>query len=132
MIFAVAGAVTAVALTSYGTFKNSNHSDDWPEWLIGNVIILAATVLVYAVFVRRALQQEGARSATRTALVLAVLAVATTILYNFGFDAVLASGAVCTAIAANQRAGRWTATTSVAIALSAAAIILATLFAITG
>jgi RsiW-degrading membrane proteinase PrsW (M82 family) len=130
MIFAVAGAVTAIALTGYGTFKDSHHS--WPEWLVGIVVIVAATVLVYAVFVRRALRHDGARPAARTALVLAVLAVATTVLYNFGFDAVLASAAICTALAANHRAGRWTAITGVAMALSAAAVILAILFAITG
>jgi len=45
---------------------------------------------------------------------------------------VLASAAICAALAANQRAGRWTAITLVAMALSAAAIILATLFAIIG
>jgi hypothetical protein len=71
-------------------------------------------------------------TANRTALVLAMLAVASIAVFYLGLDAVLASGAVCTALAANRRAGRWTTATRVAMALSAAAIILATFFAITG
>lgn len=132
MSFAVGGAVTAAVLTGYGTFKGGNHFDDLPEFFGNLAIIGAATVLVYAVFVRRALHSAGARTATRTALVLAILAVATTVVFYLGLDAVLASGAACTALTANHRAGRWTPTTRVAVALSAAAIVLATFFAITG
>lgn len=132
MIFAVAGAVTAAALTSYGTFKGGNHADELLEWFGNMAIIVAATVLVFVVFVRRALRSDGAQPAARTGLVLAVLAVATTVVFFLGLDVVLASGAVCTAFAANQRTGRWTPVTGVAVALAAAAITLAVVFAITG
>lgn len=132
VIFAVAGAAAAIALTGYGTFKGGDHSDDWWEWLLGIVILIATTVLVFGVFVRRALARDGAQSAARTARVLAVLAVATTVVYYLGFDAVLASGAICTALEARSRTGRWTALTGVAIALSVAAITFAVVFAITG
>ena len=132
VLFAIGGATTAAVLTGYGTFKGGNHADDLPEFIGNLAIIVAATVLVYAVFVRRALHSDGARTVTRTALVLAMLAVATIIVFYLGLDAVLASGAVCTALAANNRAGRWTTATVVAMALSAAAILLATFFAITG
>jgi hypothetical protein len=132
LIFAIGGAVTAAVLTGYGTFKGGDHYDDLPEFFGNLAIIVAATVLVYAVFVRRALHSDGARAATRTASVLAMLAVATIIVFYLGLDVVLASGAVCTALAANHRAGRWTTATRVAVALSAAAIFLATFFAITG
>ena len=132
MIFAIGGAVTAAVLTGYGTFKGGNHSDDLPEFFGNLAIIGAATAVVYAVFVRRALHSDGARTATRTALVLAMFAVATIVVFYLGLDVVLASAAVCTALAAIHRAGRWTTATRVAMALSAAAIVLATFFAITG
>ena len=132
MIFAIGGAVTSAVLTGYGTFKGGNHFDDLPLYFGNLAIIVAATVLVYAVFVRRALHSDGARTATRTAVVLAMLAVATFVVFYLGLPAVLASGAVCTALAANHRAGRWTTATRVAMTLSAAAVVLATFIAITG
>jgi hypothetical protein len=67
---------------------------------------------------------------SRTALVLSLLAVASIVIAHLGLTAVLAAGAVCTALAARQRAGRWTAVPGVAAGLSAAAVALAVIFAI--
>ena len=132
-LFAVAGAALSVALTGYGTFKEDNLSGDLPVWLFGNLpIIAAATVLVFAVFVRRALRHRDPAPVARTSLVLAMLAVATIVVFFSGLPCVFAAGALCTALAARERAGAWTAVPGVAVALSAVAVALAVVLAIIG
>ena len=129
--FAVGGAATSAALTAYGTFKEDNQPGDLPGWLFINLPIIAvATVLVFAVVVRRALRRRDAEPVARTALVLSLLAVASVAIVYLGLTAVLAAGALCTALAARQRTGRWTVVPGVAVALSAAAVTLAAVFAI--
>jgi hypothetical protein len=132
-LFAVAGAGLSVALTGYGTFKEDNLPGDLPVWLFGNLSIIAvATVLVFAVFVRRALRQHDPAPIARISLVLGLLAVATIVVFFSGLPCVLAAAAVCTALAARERAGGWTAVPRVAVALSTVAVILAVFLAITG
>lgn len=88
--FAAAGAATSTALTAYGTFKEDNLPGDLPTWLFINLPIIAvATVLVFTVFVRRALRHHDPEPAARTALVLSLLAVASVVIFNFGLNAVL-------------------------------------------
>ncbi len=129
--FAAGGAGLAAALTAYGTFKGDELPGDLPTWLFINLpIIGVATSLVFAVIVRRALRRQGAEPVSRTALVLALLAVASVVISNFGLNTVLAAGAACTALAAKRRAGRWTAVPGVAVTLSAAAIVLAIVYAL--
>lgn len=131
--FAIGGAALAAALTAYGTFKGENRAGDMPVWLFINLpIIGVATVLVFAVFVRRALRYEEADPVSRTALVLALLAVASVVISNFGMNTVLAAGAACTALAAKQSVGRLTAVSGVAATLAAAAIALAVVYALIG
>ena len=133
VLFAVVGAALSVALTGYGTFKEDNLPGDLPVWLFGNLPIIAvATVLVFAVFVRRGLRHRDPAAIARTSLVLAMLAVATIVVFFSGLPSVLAAGALCTAVAARTRAGGWTAVPGVAVALSAVAVALAAVLAITG
>jgi hypothetical protein len=87
---------------------------------------------VFAVVVRRALRRPGAEPPARTALVLSLLAVASIVITYLGLNCVLAAGALCTALAARRRTGRWTAAPGVAVALSAVAVALAVVFAIIG
>jgi hypothetical protein len=132
-LFAVAGAGLSVALTAYGTFKEDNLPGDLPVWLFGNLSIIAvATVLVFGVFVRRALRQQDPAPIARTSLVLGLLAVATIVVFFSGLPSVLAAAAVCTALAARERAGRWTTAPRVAVALSAVAVGFAIVLAIIG
>jgi hypothetical protein len=131
--FAAGGAVLSAVLTGYGTFKEDNLPGDLPGWLFVNLPIIAiTTVLVFAVFVRRALRRPGAEPPARTALVLSLLAVASIVIAYLGLNCVLAAAALCTALAARRRAGRWTAALGVAVALSAVAVGLAVVFAIIG
>jgi len=130
-LLAVAGASLSVALTGYGTFKEDNLPGDLPVWLFGNLPVIAvATVLVFAVFVRRALRQHDPAAIARTSLVLSLLAVAAIVVFFSGLPSVLAAGALCTALAARERAGGWTAVPGVAVALSAVAVALAVVLAI--
>jgi hypothetical protein len=131
MLFAVTGAAVSVALTGYGTFKEDNLPGDLPVWLFTNLPIIAvATVLVFTVFVRRALRQHDPGATARTALVLALVAVATIVVFFSGLPSVLAAGALCTALAVREREGRWTTVPGVAVALSAVAVALAVVLAI--
>jgi hypothetical protein len=97
-----------------------------------SVTTSVATVLVFAVFVRRVLRQHDPAPIARISLVLGVLAVATIVVFFSGLPSVLAAAAVCTALAARERAGEWTAVPRVAIALSTVAILLAVFLAIAG
>lgn len=132
-IFAVSGAALSAVFTAFGTFKGHTQPGDQQVWLFINLpIVVAATILVFAVIVRRALLDTGPERAARTGLVLSLLAVASTVFANFGLNAVLASGAVCCAFAARQRTGRWSAVPGVAVALSVTAVALAAVFALIG
>lgn len=132
-LFALGGAAAAMALTAYGTFKEGNQPGDVPGWLFINVpIIVVATALVFGLVVPRVLRSDDVEAPARAALVLSLLGVATVPVASFGFPAVLAAAALCTATATRRRTGRWTGVASVAVVLSIVAIAGALFFAIVG
>jgi hypothetical protein len=133
-IFAVGGAAASMALTAYGSFKEEVIlPGDVPGWLFINVpIIIVATALVFGLVVSRVLRSDDPEAGARAALVLSLVGLATVIVANFGFPAVLAAGALCAATAARRRTGRWTGVGGVAVVLSVVAVAGATLFAIVG
>jgi hypothetical protein len=132
-IYAAGGAGASVALTAYGSFKGDNLPGDVPGWVFINVpIIVVATALVFGLVVPRALRSDDPQAPARAALVLSLLGVATVLVANFGFPAVLAAAALCTATASRRRTGRWTGVAGVAVVLSAVALAGALFFAIVG
>jgi hypothetical protein len=132
ILFALAGAAVSAVLTAYGTFKGGHgHSAD--EWLLVNLPIIAiATAVIFGTAVRYALRDGSGSRAARTALILAVAGVATTVVFYLGLNAVLAAAATCCALAARRAAGRWSSVAVVSLALSAAAVGLAIVLAIYG
>ena len=129
--FAVGGAGTSVALTGYGTFKEDNQPGDLPDgcsstcrsspsrpcwssrwWCAARCGTTTPNRWPAPRWCCHCSRSPRSRSSIS------------------GLTAVLAAGALCTALAARQRAGRWTAVPGVAVALSAAAVALAVVFAI--
>jgi len=88
--------------------------------------------VIFGVVVRYALRDPSGARAARTALILSLAGVATTVVFYLGFNAVLAGAATCCALAARRGAGRLTSVSAVALALSAAAVGLAVVLAIYG
>jgi len=133
ILFALAGAVVSAGLTAYGTFKEDNHPGDTRAWLLVNLPIIAiATAVIFGTAVRYALRDGSGSRAARTALILSVAGVATTVVFYLGLNAVLAAAATCCALAARRAAGRWSSVAVVSLALSAAAVGLAIVLAIYG
>jgi hypothetical protein len=131
--YAVGGAAVSLVLTAYGTFKEDNLPGDLPGWLFINVpIIVVATALVFGLVVPRVLRSEHPETPGRAALVLSLIELATVVIANFGFPAVLAAAAVCTATATRRRTGQWTGPAAVALVLSAISVSLALVLAIVG
>jgi hypothetical protein len=88
--------------------------------------------VIFGVVVRYALRDPSSARAARTTLLLSLAEVATTVVFYLGFNAVLAGAATCCALAARRGAGRLTSVSAVALALSAAAVVLAVVLAIYG
>jgi hypothetical protein len=131
--FALGGAAVAAGLTAYGTFKEHIQPGDTTAWLFVNLpIIGVATAVIFGVVVRYALRDPRGARAARTALILSFAGVATTVVFYLGFNAVLAGAATCCALAARRGAARLNSFSAVALALSAAAVLLAVALAIYG
>jgi len=132
-IYAVGGAVTSMALTAYGTFKEETTlPGDVPVWLFINVpIIVIATAVVFGLVVPR-VRRSDTDAPARAALVLSLVGLATVLVANFGLPAVLAAAALCTATDARRRTGRWTGLPGAAAVVSAVAVAGACFFAIVG
>ena len=127
--FAVAGTVTALALTAIGTIGGDNDRYDTTDWLTLNVpIVLVTGALVFGLVVPRI--NRGARPATG-ALVLGVLALVSIVAFYLGLPTILAAAAAACAAAARTRRG-WTAATAVAVALAITATAAAVVLALTG
>jgi hypothetical protein len=127
--FAIAGTITALALTAIGTIGRDNNRHDTADWLTLNVpIILVAGALVFGLVVPRI--NRGARPSTG-ALVLGVLALVSIVAFYLGLPAILAAAAAACAAAARTRRG-WTAATAVAVALAISATASAVVLAFTG
>jgi hypothetical protein len=122
-----------MGLTAYGSFKDDSQPGDLPGWLFINVpIIVVATALVFGLVVPRVLRSEHPETPGRAALVLSLIELATVVIANLGFPAVLAAAAVCTASATRRRIGLWTGPAVVAVVLSAVSVVLALVLALFG
>jgi hypothetical protein len=127
--FAVAGTVTALALTAIGTIGGENDRYDATDWLTVSVpIVLVAGAVVFGLVVPRIIR--GARASTG-GLVLGVLALVSIVAFYLGLPAILAGAAAACAAAARTRRG-WTPATAVAVALAIAATAAAVVLAFTG
>jgi hypothetical protein len=133
VLFGLAGAAVSAGLTAYGTFKEHLLPGDTAGWLFINLPIIAvATAVIFGVVVRYALHDTSGARAARTALILSLAGVATTVVFYLGLNAVLAAAATCCALAARRHTGRLNGVAAVALALSAAAVGLAIALAIYG
>lgn len=94
-------------------------------------IIAVATAMIFGTAVRYAVR-DGNPVAARTALILSIAGVATTVVFYLGLNAVLATAATCCALAARRATGRWSSVSVVALALPGAAVGLAIVLAIYG
>jgi hypothetical protein len=133
MVFAIGGAAVSLALTAYGSFKDDNQAGDVPGYVfIDGPIILITTAIVFGLVVPRVLRSGDPETPGRAALVLALVGLATNAVFYLGLTAVLAAAALCTALAARQRAGRWTGVAGAAVVLSVVTVTAAVLLAIFG
>ena len=94
--------------------------------------IIIAAVLAFGASSGLPYRTLSHSASTALGVSMVLFAVASTVFANFGLNAVLASGAVCCALAARQRAGRWSAVPGVAVAVSVTAVALAAVFALFG
>ena len=133
MAFAIGGAAASLALTAYGAFKDDNQAGDVPGYVfIDGPIILITTAIVFGLVVPRVLRSTDPETPARAALVLALVGLATNVVFYLGLTAVLTAAALCTALASRQRAGRWTGVAGVAVALSVVTLIAALVLSILG
>jgi hypothetical protein len=119
---------------AYASFKEDEQlPGDLAAFLVGVPITVAVTALIFLLVVARALRSEAVDAPARTSLVLSLLAFATLVVaFIAALPVVLAAAAACCAVAARQRAGRWTVVPSVAVTLSAVAVTVTTVLAIIG
>ena len=133
MLFAIGGALASLALTAYGTFKEDNQAGDVPGYVfIDAPIILITTAIVFGLVVPRVLRSGDPETPARAALVLALVGLATNVVFYLGMTAVLTAAALCTALASRQRSGRWTGVAGVAVALSLVTLMAAVALSILG
>ena len=125
-MYAALGAGLAAVLTALGTFWDLSGNDathrGLEEYLPVLAIIAVTTALVFGLGVRTATPENAG---TR-AMVLAVLALLSVVVFWAGLPAVLAAGAVACAVQSRST------TAKVAMGLAGLAVVAAAVLAVTG
>jgi hypothetical protein len=123
-LYAALGAGTALVLTALGTFWDLNGNDaanDHPlrEYAVIAGMILVATAVVFGLVVRGA---ERGGAAPR-AIVLAVLAVPSLVVFWSGLPPVLAAGALACATSVREAGPRLTAMVLAGLVMAASVVL---------
>jgi len=131
-MFAALGAGTALVLAAIGTFwdltgNDTADGDSGAEFLPVIGVVLVATVVVFGLVVRTATPE----SAGTRAVVLAVLAFLTLVVFWSGLPPVLAFGAIALAFKSGRSSGL-PVSAKVALGVSAVTLAVAVFAAIAG
>jgi hypothetical protein len=125
-MYAALGAGLALVLTAIGTFGDlvgeSSTEHGWGDYAAVAGIIAVATAVVFGLVVRTA---SPANAGTR-AIVLAVLALLTVLVFWTGLPAVLAFGAIACAVLTRSGMAK------VALGIAGLAVVAAAVLAVTG
>jgi cytochrome bd-type quinol oxidase subunit 2 len=132
-LIAALGFATSAVLTAIGTYWDVTNNDEGGHdgfWAYASVVGIAAvaTAIVFGLVVRTSVDgNPGRRSA-----ILGVLGLLTVLVFWSGLPAVLAAGAVATALVDRDRIGTFGNGSKAGLALSAVTVAGAVLLAIVG
>ena len=132
-MLAVLGFAVSAVLTALGTFWDFNDNDKSEDHSFGDYAIVlgiaaVAAVIVFGLVVRTAADGvPGRRSA-----ILGVVAVVSIVVFWAGLPAVLAAGAIATALLDRDKTGRFGNASKAGLALAGLALVAAVVLAFIG